>query len=174
MGTNTNLSAESALPTRSLAHSLIQLSRKIFGNIAAVAVLQQASSTPPPLPASLLPTSPIAFITDDNWGDATEQTFLSASLQQRCRRDGGVRRRRGRRSLRPLHSRFAERAGSSGCRTSLAPPTYETEGIAANDAPTSRIYSLLSSSLLTSAGKSLRSLGEIKNNQGGGGGRVVN
>ena len=169
--TNSNLSAVSALPTyplaRSLTQSLIRLSRKLFGNIS-----RQAS------PASLLPSSssPIAFITDDNWGDATEQTFSAESRQRRSEREGG--RQAGRP---PLHSIFSGRVGSHGCITPLLGPSDHRERRHSGTRPTTlRSIESFSSSPLPlslsvsqrgniSAARSLaRSLGEIKNNQGGG------
>ena len=154
--TNSNLSAVSALPTyplaRSLTQSLIRLSRKLFGNIS-----RQAS------PASLLPSSssPIAFITDDNWGDATEQTFSAAS-QHRWRSDGGVSvREAGRQATSSLNI-----LGQSGVpwvyhapARSLRPPGTKASRAAANDAPIYRIFLLFSppsQPQRQSAGKYLR------------------
>ena len=147
--TNSNLSAVSALPTyplaRSLTQSLIRLSRKLFGNIS-----RQAS------PASLLPSSssPIAFITDDNWGDATEQTFSAASRQRRSEREGG--RQAG--HLFTQYSR-AEWGPMGVSRPCSVPPTTGNEGIAGRS---QRRYDLSNlSPLLPSLSASASVSGEI-------------
>ena len=139
----------SVCSTSSLAHSsLTRPPRKRFRNISQQAPRRAATAS------HVSSSSPIAFITDYNWGDATELTFWEeVSLQLQ-------RRRRGRRRfagfsrmdalaqpllpMPPLHSPFSRRAESPGVpRRCLDPPTTERERReergrdAADDAPMS-------------------------------------
>ena len=92
----------SVCSTSSLAHSsLTRPPRKRFRNISQQAPRRAATAS------HVSSSSPIAFITDYNWGDATELTFWEeVSLQLQ-------RRRRGRR-------RFGIQ--QDGCARSASPP----------------------------------------------------